>query len=133
MGTQLTTGHRWLIAMLCVLAVAGCSAQLEQRAAPMRVQSTNLSYVLQNSVELKAARAARTELRAGTRWTKIGEIEQGDVYETKDQVVIVNSFDVHEASIVVANQSVVGYYLKIENAFVAVEPVPIVLSRETQE
>lgn len=99
----------------------------------MRVQSTNLSYVLQNSVELKAARAARTELRAGTRWTKIGEIEQGDVYETKDQVVIVNSFDVHEASIVVANQSVVGYYLKIENAFVAVEPVPIVLSRETQE
>ena len=86
-------------------------------------------YQLEESVEIRARHAAVLELRTGTHWQRIGKIEYGEVFDTSDQVVIVNSFDVHEAAIVVKDASVVGYFLKVAQTFVAAEPVPIILKR----
>lgn len=86
--------------------------------------------VLVDDVTMKAKRSRATNLKAGTRWSRIGSIEQGDVYNTKDQVVILNSFDVHEAAIVVDGDMIVGYFLKVEETFVEAEPVSVNLIRE---
>jgi hypothetical protein len=84
---------------------------------------------LKESVTIKAYNATPSVLNAGTTWFEVGYINQGDVYRTKDQVVIVNSFDVHEAYIVVKDSTVVGYYLPIENTFIESEPMSINLSK----
>ena len=41
---------------------------------------------------------------------------------------IVNSFDVHEAAIVISDDQVVGYYLKVTRNFVEAKPVAIALT-----
>ena len=109
--------------------LTGCSAQMVELASPMSVVEIDEGvYRLENTVTVKASHAAPLELRAGTTWQQIGSIAQGNVFDTKDQVVIVNSFDVHEAAIVTNNEQVVGFYLKVAETFVEATPVPISLT-----
>ena len=117
------------IACLCLAVfLSGCSAQMVELASPMSVVEIDEGlYRLQSTVTVKAAHAAPLELRAGTTWRQIGTIAQGNVWDTKDQVVIVNSFDVHEAAVVTNNNQVVGFYLKVAKTFVEANPVPISL------
>ena len=119
------------IACLCLaLFLSGCSAQMVELASPMSVVEIDEGlYRLENAVTVKAAHAAPLELRAGTMWRQIGTIAQGSVFDTKDQVVIVNSFDVHEAAVVTNNEKVVGFYLKVAKTFVEAKPVPISLTK----
>lgn len=118
------------ITCLCLaLILSGCSAQMVELSSPMSVAEVDDGvYRLENAVTIKAAHAAPLGLRAGTTWRQIGTIAQGKVFDTKDQVVIVNSFDVHEAAIVTNNEQVVGFYLKVAETFVEATPVPISLT-----
>lgn len=120
------------MAYLCIISfLSGCSAQMVELTAPMSVVVVSEGvYRLEQSVTIKATHATALELRAGTRWRQIGTIEQGNVFDTKDQVVIVNAFDVHEAAIVTKDTHVVGFYLKVAETFVEAEPVPITLMLE---
>jgi hypothetical protein len=61
-------------------------------------------------------------LEAGTRWTQVGRIEQGDVFRTKDQIVQVEASDVYEAYVVLNGNNIVGFYLPVERTFTAVSP-----------
>jgi hypothetical protein len=87
-------------------------------------------YVLEKQTVIKADNAANTTLRSGTTWLHVGSIEEGDVFKTRDQVVVVNSFNVQEAYIVVQEGKVVGYYLPVEKTFVKSKPVSIKLSKK---
>jgi len=84
---------------------------------------------LEESITIQASNAKPSTLHAGTKWETVGTINQGIVYRTKDQVVIVNSFDVHEGYIVVKDLQVIGYYLPVEKTFVESKPVTIKLSK----
>ena len=113
---------------IAVLMVGGCAAQMVALPTPMTVTEVSDGvYRLDQSVTMKAENAQPLVLREGTTWRQIGVIEQGNVFDTKDQVVIVNAFDVHEAAVVTKDGTVRGFYLKVEKTFVAVEPVPITL------
>lgn len=120
-----------LAILVFALLLISCSAQQVEVSRVMVKSTGNESvFLLEEKVVIKAKRTAPTTLRAGTRWSQIGSIEQGDIFDTKDQVVIVNSFDVHEASIVVNEQTIVGYYLTVEKTFVETDPVKIILIGE---
>ena len=93
-------------------------------------EESSSAFVLQEAVTMKANNSARTRLRAGTVWLKVGTIEQGTVYRTRDQVVILNSFDVHEAFIVVKDNEAAGYYLPGKKTFVKSKPVSITLVKK---
>lgn len=118
--------------LACVLGMfAACSAQQVTVSAPLdETSKVDAIFVLAEEVTIKARKTKPTTLRARTKWARLGTIEQGDVLDTQDQVVIVNSFDVHEASIVVKEGLLVGYFLKVEQTFVAAEPVTINFIRE---
>lgn len=105
-----------------------CSVQ-QTRLKTSLVSSDHHHYIykLAESVTLESTNTADTHLKYGTTWTLVGKIEKGDVYQTKDQVVIVNSFNVYEAYIVVKGRNVVGYYLPIEKTFVKTIRTPIKL------
>ena len=113
------------------LILVGCSATVVTLAEPM--DETGLdssSYRLAESIVIKAPRTADLTLRADTVWNHIGTISQGRVFDTKDQVIIVNSFNVYEAAIVVNDGKIVGYYPKVAEAFVASRPVSLKLVKE---
>lgn len=116
--------------MLSIMLVACSAQQVEVSQALVRQTADDGVYMLEQAVIIEAKNTKDLTLRSGTRWSRIGEIEQGVVYDTKDQVVIVNSFDVHEASIVVRDSTIVGYYLEVEETFVETDPVTIALIGE---
>jgi hypothetical protein len=114
-----------------IVLLSSCAAQQVQLKSPITLSVKPAPmYVLQMPVTIRASNSAATHLRAGTTWSLIGAIEQGNVYGTKDQVVIINSFNVHEAFIVVRDNKVVGYYLPVEKTFVKSKPVDINLIRK---
>ncbi|MEL7297535.1 MAG: hypothetical protein AAGJ86_07710 [Pseudomonadota bacterium] len=87
--------------------------------------------ILQEPAVIRVTNAAKIELKANTVWNHIGQIDQGDVYRTCDQVVVVNSFDVFEAAIVVSESNLVGFYLPIEKSFVeAKQPTALQFTTE---
>lgn len=64
-------------------------------------------------------------LHEGTTWRKVGRVNEGDVYETKDQIVTVDASNEHEALLVVKDGMAVGFYLLVEHTFTAAsKPIP---------
>jgi hypothetical protein len=115
---------------LCVI-LSSCSVQQAPlQSALVASADPTAVYVLEKETAVKAGNAANTTLRSGTTWLLVGSIEKGNVFKTKDQVVVVNSFNVHEAYIVVQGDTVVGYYLPVEKTFVKSKPVKIILSKK---
>ena len=107
------------------MLMTSCSANqiiLQSQFVPL---DASLLFKLQENVTVKAANARPSILNAGTHWMQVGFIDQGNVYKAKDQIVIVNSFNVHEGYIVVNDSVVVGYYLPVENTFIESKPTQI--------
>jgi len=116
--------------ILMVFLLSACSTTQVRLASELQPSSNTAIYELKYSVKIQAANANASTLKQGTTWAEVGAIEQGTVYRTKDQVVIVNSFDVHEGYIVIKDAQVVGYYLPVEKTFVETEPKAISLNKK---
>jgi len=111
--------------LIFIMLMTSCSANqiiLQSQFVP---SDASLLFKLQENVTVKAANARPSILNAGTHWMQVGFIDQGNVYKAKDQIVIVNSFNVHEGYIVVNDSVVVGYYLPVENTFIESKPTQI--------
>ncbi len=65
----------------------------------------------------------------GTTWKLIGSIPEGEVYQSKDQVLTVECSNIHQAYPVVSGSSLVGFYLPVERGFVKMSE-PILLNAE---
>ena len=110
------------IALLC----AACSATVVELTETLDTSALDPTrYRLLETVTIEAPRAADLTLRADTEWFHIGNLSHGRVWDTDDQVIIVNSFNVAEAAVVAKDGLVVGYYLKVAKAFVAADPTSI--------
>ncbi|MBL4868802.1 MAG: hypothetical protein JKY67_20760 [Pseudomonadales bacterium] len=109
-----------------VVFIGACSAnQIKLQSTILHADNSDRVFVLKEGVTIKASHAKPTTLKSGTKWLKVGSIDKGAVYRTKDQVVIVNSFNTHEGYIVVEQNNVVGYYLPIEKTFIETKPMLI--------
>jgi hypothetical protein len=60
-------------------------------------------------------------LQDGSNWDLIGSIPEGKVYKPRDQVLTVECSNVYEAYLVCVGQSLVGFYLPVEQGFVALK------------
>jgi len=116
--------------MACAFISCAAKQVMLQSQLTMNLDGANIVFELKEDITIKASNAKPTTLKSGTHWINVGMIEQGTVYKTKDQVVIVNSFNVHEGYIVVTQDNVVGYYLPVEKTFVETKPVIIKLSKK---
>ena len=47
---------------------------------------------------------------------------QGEVYKSRDQVLTVEGYHVHEAYLVVASDELMGFYLPVEHNFAPISP-----------
>jgi len=118
---------------LLLFYLSSCAVQQAPTKSPISLVANPVArYVLEAPVNVKARNSATTRLKSGTTWSLVGTIEQGEVFQTKDQVVIVNSFNVHEAFIVIHENKVIGYYLPVEKTFVKSKPVNITLVKGSE-
>lgn len=108
-------------ALLASALFAACPfdvIHVEQSSATIvPCDATTRPFVLEEDVPLSLPYGYRRLLKRGTRWTCIGAIAAGDVYETKDQVLTVEASNIHEAYIVVSGGKLVGFYLPVERTY----------------
>jgi len=74
-------------------------------------------YILQSPIRTELVSGWATPLRAATRWQKIGQITEGEVFRTKDQVLTVEASNLYQADIVVKDGNIVGYYIPTSKSF----------------
>ena len=119
---------------LCVLLVfgvllSGCAPSIvltpvELSPPPGDAEVSN--FRLDRNVPIEFSTGYRRTLKRGTRWQLVGTLEEGHVFEPTDSVFTVEGRHIREAYIVVRDDELVGFYLPVEDAFVAVpEPIPL--------
>ena len=110
--------------------LAGCAFNLstvkQQPVTFTAKAEVATGFVLLQDVKVKLGTGFPTYLRRDTRWRAVGTTEYGTVFATKDQIVTVEESHIHEAQLVVTNQSITGFYFPVEKTFAPVSrPIPI--------
>ena len=120
------------ISLLWIVLSTGCafdvvSVHQTPAAFTLAPDSTDDDFVLQEPVKVLLGTGFPTYLEAGTHWHRVGRIQYGTVYKTRDQVVTVEASNIYEAQLVVENQMIQGFYLPVEKTFAsAKEPIRII-------
>ncbi len=92
--------------------------RLKQIPVEIRTGSACMeNFTLTQDTKIDAGPGYSRTLKSGSRWECVGEIPQGMIYKTKDQILTVEASNVFEANIVVADQILIGYYLPVERSF----------------
>ena len=128
-GRPVLLRNRASIAILItVLSLAPACAfdlvRVKQEPTLLEVQSArHAPWTLTEKVSVRIGTGYTTKLESGTHWTHVGNIPQGDVYRTTDQIVTVVGPNIFEAQIVVRDRFLVGFYLPVERTYtLASEP-----------
>lgn len=116
--------ERRSLVLLMAGVLSGCALPVRQIAlsTPLAPASGH-SFVLAEDASCSISTGYGRTLRAGTHWDLFGTIGRGEVYRSQDQLVTVEGFNVHEAYLVVKNESLVGFYLPVEKTFTPVSKV----------
>jgi len=115
--------REWLLLGTLSYLVAGCAFDVVHvKQAPTSFTSgEGKAFKLDREVKVNLGTGFPTTLKAGTVWTLAGSSQHGDVYRTRDQVVKVEASNIYEAFIVVADESLVGFYLPVEETFAPIK------------
>jgi hypothetical protein len=113
-----------LFIMLFILFLSGCAFDFAHvRYKPTEyVPSPGVrkSFVMAESMEITEGTCYDRTLRKGKKWNLTGSISEGEIYKSSEQILTLECSNVHEAYLVVANGSIVGFYLPVEKGFVGI-------------
>lgn len=123
------------LVMLLLAQAPGCAFDVSHvnrvPAVLEPASDSRAGWMLQDDVTAYLGTGFPTRLRKATRWSKVGQIAQGDVFRTRDQVVTVEASNIYEAMAVLNDGTLVGFYLPVEHSFVAAQPAILNRSPET--
>lgn len=123
-----------IISMIGILC-SGCPfdvAHVTYTASTFQpLQCAEHTFVLLTEVDLTDTPCGYSRtLRKATRWDHIGNITEGDVYRSRDQVLILECSNVHEAYVVLSGHQLIGFFLPVEKGFVPhLPPMALPLER----
>jgi hypothetical protein len=123
----------WLLTPLLAIGLTFSCAfdvvRVKQEPAHFEpISSDQDAWTLAQDVKISLDTGYSRKLKAGTRWTLIGKIENGDVYKTNDQILTVEGSNIYEACIVVSEGQLLGFYLPAKYSFSPLskkKPLPI--------
>lgn len=113
--------------MLCLAAalVAGCASEVKR--APVELAAgqpeQGRRYVTTLTVEVRPESGYPRTIHAGTEFVAVGRVAQGLVLRPTETVLTIEGAHVHEAYAVHRDGQIVGFYLPVERAYVAL-PLP---------
>jgi hypothetical protein len=100
------------------MALSACAIPVKQVPLTSPIErAEGKSFSLNEEVYASIGTGYSRTLRPGTKWNLFGNITQGEVYRSPDQVLTVEGYNVHEAYIVVSDHQLVGFYLPVERTF----------------
>ena len=110
------------VSLFCaVLSLGGCAfdvVHVEQQPTQLQAdKACSDFFVLARDVTVPIGAGYERKLRQDTRWHCVGNLAQGKVFKSKDQLLTIEASNVFEANIVVASGHLVGFYLPVERAF----------------
>ena len=113
---------RWIVFLVSLSAFSsGCMfdvVSVKQVATPFVASVPPLEeFTLNAGYEISIGTGFKTRLKPGTKWKELGQLPQGKVFVTRDQVVTVEASHIHEAGIVVHGDTLVGFFLLVEKTF----------------
>ena len=109
-----------MVLFLAVLLNACAFDVVRLKQIPVELQTGSScmeKFTLTADTKIKAGPGYSRILKSGTLWECVGKLSQGNVYKTKDQILTVEASNIFEANIVVADQTIIGYYLPVERSF----------------
>lgn len=124
-------GFVWVVGIV----LTGCAFDLmDVKYSPTKLQMPapeEQSFMLEQDVQLNQAPCGYSRtLRQKSRWLLVGNVAEGNVFRSKDQVLTVECSNVFEAYLVVSGNRLVGFYLPVEKGFVALStPVQLPLAQ----
>lgn len=118
------------LTLAAMVALAGCahnvtSGSITASLVPTKVGLGN-DVKKTNAVTLTLESNYQRTIEKDSTWVKVGSVNQGDVYKRVGDVFTVEGQNVHEAYLVVARNSLVGFYLPLEKAFLKSIQSPII-------
>ena len=129
-------GIRRLLFLVCLSVVTGCAFDVSYvRTTPVTFTAQSdcaKPWVLQRPESVGVGSGFATFLKPGTSWHCLGSVPMGQVFATRDQIVTVEASNIYEAQLVVSDGRLVGFYLPVDRAFVAVNP-PVSLQVEEKQ
>jgi len=118
-----------IFAML--FAATGCSPTIPVIRADLAPSAGESAVLrLNQGVTFTLPTGYARALRQGTRWIRIGRIQQGTVFKPVDSVFTVEGAHVREAYLVIRDTKLVGFYLPVERAFSHLDE-PLILDFST--
>ena len=106
---------------LALLLAPGCAFnvyEIDKWETELRAASTPLSdWVLRSQTKIPVGPGYSRQLGAGSRWTHVGQVREGQVFRTKDQVLTIEASNVYEAYLVMDGDDIVGFYLPAVRSF----------------
>lgn len=132
----LTTPSRpiaFVLAIAVCAALIGCAGEVVRtstRFAPVGA-GRGADIVLTESVTVVPVSGYTKTLKSGSTWRHVGDITEGAVFKVESDVFMVEGKHMHEAYCVLdRGNRLVGFYLPVENGFVAVIPaVPLPINK----
>lgn len=104
--------------------LTGCAANLPR--SPTSFTPTHFArpdtVVIATDAEITPTTGYTRTIKAGSKWTKVGVVPQGDVYKIENDVFLLEGAHMHEAYSVIKANRLVGFYLPFEQAFVVISP-----------
>lgn len=114
------------VALACCLTLSGCAfnvVHVEQVPAVLDpTASCAAPFHLAENLSVRPSGGYERTLKKQTRWYCVGQIPQGYVYQTRDQVLTIEASHVYEARLVVSSGRLVGFYLQVEHTFSPLDP-----------
>jgi hypothetical protein len=117
------------VAALIVAAfgVGACAIPVRQvpLAKPIELASGE-SFTLSSEADFSIGTGYSRTLRSGTHWTLYGSIDAGKVFRSPHQALTVEGYNVHEAYLVIKDNTLIGFYLPVEKTFTPIsKAVPL--------
>jgi hypothetical protein len=129
-----STPAKSLIVALALVMATGCAVQQQQtRFSPLSSQQISRPARLQQQIDIRLNTGYSRSLKGGSLWTDIGSVSEGEVYKPFQDVFTLEGAHIHEAYLVVANNTLTGFYLPAEQTFSPLDQkVSINLNKQEQ-
>jgi hypothetical protein len=111
---------KMLARCLLPLLIASCAASVTHVPADMTSvpeASRKIIFQIDRKIDIQLDTGYSRSLKAGSEWTHVGRIRQGDVCKPHDGIFTLEGTHVHEAWLVVADGRLTGFYLPVERGF----------------
>ena len=103
---------------LLLSMVAGCAVEQHSTQFSPLVVSKQLQLArLDNQVNIRLNTGYSRTLKPGSLWTDVGSVAQGEVFKPYHDIFTLEGSNVHEAYLVVADNTLTGFYLPVERSF----------------